>query len=432
MPTSSRSPRTRSTEKAANHRVARAAQPLARFFELEAASGILLFAATIGALLWANSPWRGGYHRIWETAISVRAGSFSYDTDLRQFVDDGLMALFFFVVGMEIKRELVAGQLRGLRRAALPGFAALGGMVVPALIYVAINSGDGGATSGWGIPMATDIAFALGVVAILGRRVPAEAKVLLLSLAIVDDIGAIVVIAVFYSDSLHSRALLTAAGLVVVLAVLHRVEVRHPLVLVAVGLALWLATQRSGVHPTIAGVAAGLLTPARPASPGPVSDAPPERSACDRLIDIFHPWTSFVIVPVFALANAGVPVSATTITPSRVSIGVGAGLVLGKLAGISGATVLALRLRLAEASPSLGGRQIAGVAALGGIGFTVALFITGLAFDDPAVAEQARVGALAASVLAAAIGVAVFVAGSRRRTPARSPISARGGNHAAL
>src|SRR5215207_5203898 len=295
--------------------LARAAQPFVRFSHVEAAGGILLLAATVVALAWANSPWQSSYESLWSTGIRVEIGGYVFEEDLAHVVNDLLMAGFFFVVGMEIKRELVVGELADRRGVVLPAMAALGGMVVPALIYTAFNAGGEG-VGGWGIPMATDIAFALGVVALLGSRVPASVKVLVLTLAIVDDIGAIAVIAIFYADGIKPGLLLVAFGLAVLVAIMHRGHVVYGPVLVMMGIALWLVVYESGVHATIAGVVMGLLTPARPLQTEleaeeivdllegrPDLRADDVRatatlirasvSACDRLIDALHPWTSF-------------------------------------------------------------------------------------------------------------------------------------------
>jgi Na+:H+ antiporter, NhaA family len=382
--------------------LARAAQPFVRFLHVEAAGGILLVAATIAALAWANSPWDAGYESLWATNIRVEIGSYLFAADLAHLVNDLLMAVFFFVVGMEIKRELVVGELRDRRSVALPAMAALGGMIVPAAIYVAFNAGGDGAR-GWGIPMATDIAFALGVVALLGSRVPGSVKVLLLTLAIVDDIGAIAVIAVFYTDSLEPALLLVALGLAVLVAVMHRAHVVYRPLLAIMGLALWLMVYESGVHATIAGVVMGLLTPAR----GSVS-------ACDRLIDALHPWTSYVVVPVFALANAGIVLSADAVTdPSATLAGVAVALVVGKLVGIASFSWFAVRFGLGRLPEGARWGHILGVASVAGIGFTVSLFITGLAFDSPELQDDAKVGTLAASVVAAITGAVVLTATAR-------------------
>jgi Na+:H+ antiporter, NhaA family len=359
------------------HRLARVRAPIARFLAIEASGGILLVAATGAALLWANSPVQDTYERVWAWR------------QLGHWVNDGLMALFFFVVGLEIKRELVAGHLADRRAATLPAIAALGGMAVPALLYAAFNAGGAG-SAGWGIPMATDIAFALGVLALLGDRVPQSLQVLLLALAIVDDVGAIAVIAVFYSDGVDGRWLAAAgAGLVVVWLLRRWLAVA-----VAVGIAVWLCTYESGVHATLAGVAVALVLPVSP-----------------RLEDLLHPWTSYVVVPVFALANAGVVLSSDLLgdaATSPITLGVLVGLVVGKVVGVAGATALAVRAGLGRLPAGVGPRQVLGGGAVAGIGFTVSIFIAGLAFDDPAQTDEAKVGILVASVLAALLGAGIL------------------------
>ena len=396
--------------------------------------------AALVALVWANSPWRGAYQDLWHTQVQLTVGGFGVEDDLRHLVNDGLMALFFLVVGLEIKRELVAGDLRDRRVAALPALAALGGMVVPVALYLAFNAGTPGA-AGWGVPMATDIAFALGVLALLGSRVPPALKLFLLTLAIVDDVGAIVVIAVAYTDDLDPAALAVAAGLVVVAAACVRARVWSPGVYVVLGLACWLATYESGVHATLAGVAFGLLAPARPLAPGDVarqwaedlSDEPSAAemrslttvanetvSVAERVEHRLHPYTSFLVVPIFALANAGVRLTGDALAdagPRRVALGVVVGLVVGKLAGITLASALAVRLRLTALPPGVTWPQVVGIAALAGIGFTVSLFVGGLAFDDPALGRAATVAVLAASVAASLLGVALVLAATGRRRP---------------
>jgi Na+:H+ antiporter, NhaA family len=361
-------------------------------------------------------------------------------------VNEGLMALFFFVVGLEIKREWVVGELRDRRAAALPGMAALGGMVVPALIYAALNAGTD-TLDGWGIPMATDIAFALGVVALLGSRVPQSLKVFLLTLAIVDDVGAIVVIAVFYSNDIEPEWLLAAVGVALVVVVLRRAHVRYMPLYVLAGVGLWFAVFESGVHATIAGVVMGVLTPALPFQPQvetqtivDVLDRTPgitlqdvrassyllreSVSVAERVQDVLHPWISYVVVPVFALANAGITFTSDSLTGEpRVLLGVLLGLVVGKTVGVTAMTWLGVRLGIGRLAPGIDGRQVVGVAMLAGIGFTVALFISGLAFDDVAVQDQAKVGILLASVVAAVGGAGILLVAAWRRAtgPADRP-----------
>lgn len=402
-----------------------------RFVRTEASGGLVLLAAAVVALVWANSPWSEAYDRLWHNRFVVQLGGFRLDEDLRHFVNDGLMALFFFVVGLEIKREVVRGELANIRLAALPIAGALGGMVVPALLFTAVNAG-GPAGSGWGIPMATDIAFALGVLAVLGKRVPASLKLLLLTLAIVDDIGAIVVIAVFYSGGIDGTALAFAVAGVALTFGLLKGRVDWPPLHILVGIVTWYATYRSGVHATIAGVALGLVTPARPLAPTEtvsrwardLSDAPDAAevrqmtviaresvSPAEHLEERLHPLTSFVILPVFALANAGVELHLNIFDTSgaaAVATGIALGLVVGKLVGIVLGGWLAVRLRVAALPAGVRWAHIAGVAALGGIGFTVSLFITDLAFETEALVDAAKAAVVGASVVAALLGAGVL------------------------
>jgi Na+:H+ antiporter, NhaA family len=421
-------------------------QPLQTFLRTEEAGGILLLAAATIALIWANSPWRSSYDALWHTQLTIGLGAWSLAEDLQHWVNDALMALFFLVVGLEIKRELTTGELRQPRAAALPAIAALGGMVVPALLYLAINpSGEPG--RGWGIPMATDIAFALGVLAIVGRGLPTALKSFLLALAIVDDIGAILVIAIFYSGSISPGPLLTAAGLLALILVLQRLHVRWTAVYVLVGVSVWLATLQSGIHATIAGVALGLATPAvafqrpkavsleahRIADDTVDNPVPPDADAHQwlhlagltreavsplaRLEHLLHPWTSYVVIPVFALANAGVSISRSSLgnaLTSGITLGVVAGLVVGKTVGVTMFTWLATRTGITRLPEGVGWGQLVGVAALAGIGFTVSLFITSLAFQAQAIQDAAKVGILIASLLAGLLG-ALLLARFRRR-----------------
>ncbi|CAN5576164.1 Na+/H+ antiporter NhaA [soil metagenome] len=425
-----------------NRVLARVAKPVVDFLHIEASGGILLVCSTVAALVWANSPFRASYDSFWHTPIELHIGTYEFAEDFGHVVNDLLMAVFFFVVGMEIKRELVVGELRNRRAVALPAFAALGGMIAPAALYLAINAnGDGG--RGWGVPMATDIAFALGVVALLGRRVPSTVKVLLLTIAIVDDIGAIIVIAIFYSEDLDFRFLAAAGGVAALIFVMHRVRVVYAPVFVIAGVVLWFAVFESGIHATIAGVVMGLLTPARPSQTEleaeeviDVLEGRPDLrvdevratavavrgsvSACDRQIDALHPWTSYFIVPVFALANAGIELSAGAFSsPSKVFLGVGVGLVVGKLVGITLFSWIAVRLGLGRLPAHSNWRHLIGVAAMAGIGFTVSLFIGGLAFVNDDLEADAKIGTLVASVVAAVIGSLVFMLG---RTQSTEPV----------
>ena len=417
----------------------RVARPVARFLAIEASGGLLLVAATVIALVWVNSPWQASYETVWETELAFRVGDHLVVEDVRDWVNDGLMALFFFVVGLEIKHELVAGHLSTRREAMLPAVAAVGGMAVPALLYTALNAGGDG-SAGWGVPMATDIAFAVGVLALLGDRVPHSLKVLLLALAIVDDIGAILVIAVFYTDEVHGGWGAAALAGLALTWLLRRARVWSVPVYAVIGTATWFSTLESGVHATLAGVALGLLAPARPLIPevdadriaGELSNDRAVRAdevrdisfrlreavpVTERLQDLLHPWTSYVVVPVFALANAGIVLSSDAFgdaASSRVTIGIVVALVIGKIVGVAGATVLAVRTGLARLPEDVGPRQVLGLGAVAGVGFTVSIFITGLAFDDPALAEQAKVGVLVASVVAAGLAAVVLRAGTRQ------------------
>ena len=400
-------------------------RPLVDFLHTEAAGGVVLLVATAVALVWANSPFQDSYVELWHTHLSITLGDHTLDLDLQEWVNDGLMTIFFLVVGLEIKRELVEGELREPRRAAMPAIAALGGMIVPALIYTAINAG-GDAADGWGIPMATDIAMAVGVLSLLSRRVPPTLKLFLLALAIVDDIGAIVVIAVFYSSGIEPAALGVAAILLVLVALAKWAGVHHIAVYVVLGLGLWLAVEESGVHATLVGVILGLMAPTRPVRQRQLIDqdaltdlssaeaahetavlARESVSVVEWLEHLLHPWTSFVILPLFALANAGIPLSSEALSDaasSPITLGVVLGLVVGKLVGVTAFTWLAARLGLGVLPAGATWRSIVGVAALAGIGFTVSIFITGLAFSDVARQNEAKVGILVASALAAGLG----------------------------
>jgi NhaA family Na+:H+ antiporter len=411
------------------------ARPLRTFLSTETAGGLVLLAATLLALVWANSPLNESYNALWETELSFRFGDFRVSEDLRHWVNDALMVLFFFVVGLEIKRELVVGELNDARKAALPALAALGGMVVPALFYLAFNAG-GPASDGWGIPMATDIAFAVGALALMGNRVPSGLKVFVLSLAVVDDIGAIIVIALFYSSGLEFDWLFVAFSLLVMMLALNRLRVLWVPAYVVLGAGVWFATLESGVHATIAGVALGLLTPARPSDPRGVSDVLDKSAAlsletdaqnvravtleaqevvsvAERLEHLLHPYTSYIIIPLFALANAGVLLDGEAFRAalsSEVTLGIVSGLVLGKIIGISAMSWLAVRLKLGRLPEGVGKRHLVGGAAVAGIGFTVSLFITALAFDDPSLIDSAKTGVFTASIIAGLVGAAVLFA----------------------
>lgn len=386
---------------------------------------MLLLGAAIIALIWANSSAGASYEGLWEAEISMRVGPWNLAPTPRLVVNDALMTIFFFVVGLEIKREFAVGELGDKKTAALSYFGAVGGMVIPALLYLLLNLGGEGAR-GWGIPMATDIAFAVGVLAIVGRGLPGGLKLFLLSLAIVDDIGAIIVIALFYSDGIWVPALGAAATLLLVVGGLKKARVTAIPVYVALGAGVWLAVFLSGIHPTIAGVVLGLLTPALPSHRSQGTQDMAGETVCPltRLERALHPWTSFVIVPLFALANAGVTFGGDALRrslSSPVTMGIIVGLVLGKIVGITLGAWLGTRSGLARLPAGASWPKLAGVAAVAGVGFTVSLFIADLAFDQPETLESAKVGILAASVLAGIIGACLLMATRRSDTATRRP-----------
>jgi NhaA family Na+:H+ antiporter len=406
-------------------------RPLADFLRAEAGAGVLLVIAAIVALIWANSGWADSYTDLWNTELAIRLGDEVFSLTIREWINDAAMTIFFFVVGLEIKRELTLGELRDPRQASLPIIAAFGGMVVPASIYAVLNAGGEGA-DGWGIPMATDIAIVTGVVALLGTRAPSWLKLFLLALAIVDDIGAILVIAVFYSEGVTPAWLgLSLAALVT--ARIIRERVYNTSVYVLLGIACWWGMHEAHVHPTLTGVAFGLLAPVHPRRQERWIDATDlghepdiERvatlsrevrgtvSVVEWLEHRLLPWSAYLIVPAFALANAGVRVPADEIgdaLSSEVTWGVILGLVVGKTVGIAGATLLAVKLRIGRLPAGVTTRYVIGAGALGGIGFTVSLFVTELAFGEAPAGRDARLGVLVASLAAAVIGTAITVPG---------------------
>ncbi len=381
-------------------------QPIGdEFVSVEALGGIVLLAATVAALVWANVA-GDSYGDVWHTHLTIGIGHLSITEDLRRWVNDGLMTLFFFVVALEIKRELVDGALRDRKTAALPVIAAFGGMVLPATIFLAFNTSSPG-RDGWAIPVATDIAFALGVLTLLGSRVRPGLRLFLLTLAIVDDIGAIVVIAVFYSEGLSAAWLGGAAVALLTFSALRQLHVQNPFLYVVPALALWVCALESGVHATIAGVALGLLTPVASFSGRPV---------IDQVERHLHPWTSFLVVPVFALANAGIVLGAGALgdaLSSSVGLGVLLGLAVGKPLGIGLAVGVALLLGLGRLPRDVSARQLVGAAALAGIGFTVSLFIAELSFGGTPRLAEAKLAILAASLASAALGSLLLLLPSR-------------------
>ncbi|MEX5217491.1 MAG: Na+/H+ antiporter NhaA [Nitrospira sp.] len=418
-------------------------EPLQEFIHAESSGGVLLLSATVLALLWANSPWAEWYIALWNVPVGFTVGPYAVTETLLEWINDGLMAMFFFVIGLEIKREMLVGELASFRQAFLPLAAALGGTIVPATLYAAINWGSLG-MPGWGIPMATDIAFALGVLSLLGKRVPLGLKVFLAALAIADDLMAVVVIALFYTSTLSWVSLSVGAVFLILLVVANVIGVRHPLVYSVLGIGgLWLAFLLSGVHATIAGVLAAMTIPARtrlgrqefivrgrallrhfeevisPDKP-PLADETRHEVArrleadvknidtpLQRLEHALHPWVTAFVMPVFALANAGVTlgsdIMATLMSP--VAVGVTVGLLAGKPIGVVGASWLSVRTGLAKLPDGVSWSHLVGVGFVAGIGFTMSLFITGLAFPHGTDAmRSAKVGILLGSVVAGAIG----------------------------
>ena len=416
-----------------------------RFAHSQAFGSTLLLGATVAALLLANSRWSDIYFGYLHTKVGLAWGSATFALTVQYWINDLLMVVFFFVVGLEIKRELVAGQLSSIRKAAVPVVAAVGGMVVPAVIYAWFNPG-GDAAAGWGIPMATDIAFALGVLALFGRRVPVGLTVFLTALAIVDDLGAVLVIAIFYTDQISWPGLLVAAAFLLGIAVANRTRVGHPVVYVALALGVWAGVLASGVHATIAGVLVAMLVPVRSRmSPREFLDLTDDRLSrlraarlttdsmiedrwqLDAISDLrrvasamrppglaleetFHPFVAFYILPLFAFFNAGVAVTGSLVDDllHPVGLGVVAGLVLGKQLGVTLFSLAAVKIGRAEKPEGVTWSQIYGGACLAGIGFTMSMFVGQLAFSDPENLDRAKVGILCASVLAAALGAGVL------------------------
>jgi NhaA family Na+:H+ antiporter len=418
--------------------VRRWTRPFARFLAIESASGFVLLGCTVFALAIANSPWGAAYYDFWHMHLTVTLGSWSLDHSLAHWVNDGLMTIFFFVVGLEIKREIVAGELRDPRKAALPIMAALGGMIAPAAIYYALQQGQPG-ERGWGIPMATDIAFVVGALALLGPRVPIGLKILLLALAIADDIGAVLVIAIFYSSDLSTSALTGAAIGLFVTLIMRVIGVRSIAVYVCVGIGVWFACLLSGIHPTVAGVVLGLMTPAgawigretlgvvvRHAH-GRLDESPdwedaPDRdhlleelqtaareasSPLHRLETALHPWVAFGIMPIFALANAGVVISLAQVQ-SPVALAVALGLMVGKPVGIFAFSWVAVQIGLARLPAGVNWAAMLGAGCLAGIGFTMSLFVAGLALEGELL-EAGKIGTLAGSAVSATLGAVLLI-----------------------
>jgi NhaA family Na+:H+ antiporter len=427
--------------------------PIQQFIHIQGISSVLLLGAAIAALVWANSPWQDSYHHVWEMELTLSRLRLPVHT----WINDALMAIFFFLVGMEIKHEIVHGELADMRRAALPIFGALGGMIVPALLYMALNIGHAG-QHGWGVPMATDIAFSLGVLGMV-KGVPQDLKIFLLTLAIADDIGAIAVIAVFYTDSLNPQSLFVGLILLALIFVLRKVGISQPVLYFVLGVGFWVAILRSGIHATIAGVVLGFMVPTtatlslrefqelgtgiverfrRALAHGDEKTAKNLLGSIEQLVHgtespselltrKLNDWVSFLVLPLFALANAGVTFSGGTwrgLLTSRIAWGILLGLVVGKPLGIIGFARLAVRSGFAQVPNGVTWRQLHAVGILAGIGFTVSIFISSLAFGDPSHLLEAKTGVLAASLLAGVLGYFALRDGGRRSNAvAETPVS---------
>jgi NhaA family Na+:H+ antiporter len=419
--------------------------PIQQILAIEAASGIVLLAATVAALIWANV-WTTSYDDLWHTPIGGRVGPWMIDRPLHFWVNDGLMTVFFLVVGLEIRREIFEGELASLRKATLPLAAAIGGMLVPAIIYTTLNAGRDGA-AGWAVPMATDIAFAVGVLTLLGSRVPSALRVLLLALAVIDDIGAIAVIAIFYSAGIAPEgAALVGLGVAMVLT-FRAAGVRAPLLYVGPGVIVWVGFLVTGIHPTIGGVVLGMLTPVRPwFGPSgfaattqtqlerlPADDREALLSTLDlinqarreavspveRLIHALHPWVAFVVMPVFALANAGVVLGGARLSGDSLwlFIGIVAGLAIGKPLGIAAFSLSASKLNIAARAEDVTRRGVLLVGLVGGIGFTMSLFIAQLAFPSGPLLDTAKLAILSGSGVAIVIGLGFGILSRRNGGP---------------
>ncbi len=418
-------------------------RPIHKFMQIEASTGAVLLVMAAVAMIWANSSWSESYFELWHTHVEMAVGPVHLSASLQGFVNDALMAIFFFVVGLEIKRELVLGRLRDPRAAALPVMAAVGGMLVPAMVYVALAIGEGGeALSGWAVPTATDIAFSLGVLSLVGTRASPGAKLFLLALAIADDVGAIVIIALFYSGNLRWDWLTWGIIALVAVGIAARVGIRAHSFYVPMALVAWYCIHESGVHPTLAGVALAFVTPARPmysaeqlydkgrvlldSFPRHIVNYHQREEADHQILTLSQvaresvaplarnehrllAWSSFLVLPMFALANAGVRIGGD-LTPllTPVALGTAAGLLVGKTVGISLFTWLAVRTGWGRLPEGMGAREVVALAAVAGIGFTVAIFVSSLAFVDPALTDQAKLGILVGSALAGLLGYFLF------------------------
>ena len=427
-------------------------KPINEFLHQEASGGILLMICTVLALAWANSPWFHSYHDLWHSHLVVNLGNLlNLDYSLHYWINDGLMAIFFFTVGLEIKRELLVGELSSMQKASLPIAGAIGGMVAPALLYAIFNAGGKG-VNGWGIPMATDIAFVVGIMALLGPRIPLTLKIFVLALAIADDIGAVLVIATFYTAEISITALIVAGIVLLLLAVLNKLGTKSLIVYTFLGIILWLAFLKSGVHATIAGVLLAFTIPASSryntqkfsdkvknlinkfdstgdhgqnvlSNQERQTDVMAIEESCQKVLTPLqrfehglHPWVAFFIIPVFALANAGVTLAGLDILAalfSPVSLGIIIGLFIGKQFGIFAFSFVAVKLKLASLPEGVNWKNLYGAGILAGIGFTMSLFIAGLAFNDPALLDLSKIGILTGSLLSGILGF-VFLKSSSK------------------
>lgn len=422
--------------------------PLQEFMHAETSGGIVLIICTVIALIWANSPFADSYHHLWHTYITFDFGGYVLKHSLHHWINDGLMVIFFFVVGLEIKRELLVGELSSAKKAALPVAGALGGMILPALIYFSLNAGKEG-VAGWGIPMATDIAFVVGIMALLGPKFPFSLKIFILALAIVDDIGAVLVIAIFYTAEISFSALLVGAVIILLLIIFNRLGVRSLIVYTITGIALWLAFLESGVHATVAGVLLAFTIPVSSrintkkfttetkqlldefdksgehgedvlTNERRLTLVQSIEGNCEKMLTplqrfehMLHPWVAFFIMPVFALANAGVTISsdfANALT-NPISVGIILGLFFGKQLGIFGFSYIAIKLGLASKPDGVNYTKMYGAGILAGIGFTMSLFIANLAFPSEDLLNIAKVGVLSASLIAGIVGYIVVKIG---------------------
>lgn len=378
--------------------------PFRYFFENEASSGIILLAFAVIAIIIANSSLVGTYENVLHTYITIGYKEFSLSMSILHWINDGLMAIFFLVVGMEIKREIKFGELKSLKKTILPVSAAIGGMIVPAIIYALFNYKEPTIT-GWGIPMATDIAFALGILSLVGRKAPKGIIVFLTALAIVDDLGAIIVIAVFYTSQISWSALIVAIIILSILIFINRFNIKSTTVYIILGIVLWICVLKSGIHATIAGVLLGMVLPAGKN----VHDF--EVSIMYKLEHILTPWSSFMIMPIFALANSGIAIDINSLSTGLfepVSLGIIFGLFIGKQIGIFGASYILVKLKFASLPHQVTKRHLYGASVLGGIGFTMSLFVSALSFADQTILNEAKISIMLASILAAIVGSIVF------------------------